>query len=268
MTERYVAILGAASSVKSGAPSIWPPPAPPKHFDRSQLPSNLRPSTLNRPSEDGDGEEETDGQHDVPRENRISQPCGGGSGGGSGSSRDGHNHANRAPRHGGPSSHGEGNKELSQTAVVPEEVDKTTEDMPPGSVNADGSMIGSGEPIAAVMDDVELVGEAMRETTISERTDAVEEGYTTEAIGTAHHVKAVDETGSNMAYGLESSNAVERYQEPMVIEFSIPASDGAPRSGHKRVRTNSGPTQNDYIRPYAKRPVTFYGEPFVFLLYY
>lgn len=42
----------------SGGTGMWPPPAPPQHFDRSALPANLRPSSLPRPGQTSDSQDD------------------------------------------------------------------------------------------------------------------------------------------------------------------------------------------------------------------
>lgn len=216
-------MLGLRSS-NVRPPLQWPPPDAPQYLDHSQLPANLRPSTIEQEEPDqqerasGDGSQETtDGQH---KEQKRELPDG---------SRSEMSDVSKGSKHLKPN---EASGPLIRTQHVTsnEPANKKHEQEEGGGANVSPKREPQSESLE-------------KQETLPCKVEAV----------VAEKGSPAQELGSNHP---EQNMVIEFSMPPMELSTVT-------RAGHKRARVSSGSTSNDYIRPNTKQMVTshFYGPP-------
>jgi hypothetical protein len=246
---------------------MWPPPAPPQRFDRSELPANLRPSNLPRPSDwqrSEGGREGTDDADAAPA-------------------------ASQRPRS------GDAGDELRSDDLVAGVQRSSSRDQNESKLTSDDERPGTAPPgdgvsnKAARRSSVEPATPGTEDVSSPTRSASVREGGgdLTDQVGqcpadveaarqvrSAEFHTATDVTPSEtdlIRSVRENPDEYRGYEEPMVIEFIRTGARDVSlvRAGHKRARANSGSSQTEIIKQsYVRQPVTFYGRYFkqVFVL--
>lgn len=284
---------------------MWPPPAPSEYVNRTQLPANLRPSSVAfQHSDKGDGDKDGGDDDDVrevtrPVEDAESQLMRRRSTGSEAcpsstvragtddvvtSERDSQRHDGREVQHNAETvaqrerrqsdlSH---DKDAGSSQQLKRSSSDAADDLEPGMQVKRLPDTGSRDESTPVTSDS------------SQSVMDVDRSAAGDAAMRHDHVHRSDEPSTSTVSRDETEAQRDRQvptvpprlmvpsDEPMVIEFSAGSGAGGSasdddisvRAGHKRARINSGTVHNDVIRQsFVKRPVTFYGNFAVFLLH-
>jgi len=282
------------AGVRSTTSSVWPPPAPPEYVDRTQLPANLRPSSVAFQHRDKDDDDDDDvsevtrptdeaetqlmrrrstgseaclpstvraGTDDVLTSERDSQRHDG---------REFHHSSETVPRQERRQSDLSHDKDAGSSQQLKRSSSYAADDLEPG-------MQVKRLPDAGGRDESRPVTSDSSQPVMDVGSSAAGEAHvhgsdvpSTSAISRDDTEPQTDRQMPTMPPRLMMPS-----DEPMVIEFSSGSGasgsasddDVSVRAGHKRARINSGTVHNDVIKQsFVKRPVTFYGNFAVFLL--
>lgn len=272
--------------------SVWPPPAPPEYVDRSQLPTNLRPSSLTFQRRDEDDKDISDDVHDVdgPTDTAVAplmRQRSSGSEAGAASTARAHTDHSQTSERDSEQSHASAeadvqlkrqHSDLSHDKVPPPHQLKRSSSDTPGEREPDVQ--------AKRLSNIAIGDERSQPVTSTGRSPAVidadepatrhqsEHVSESPVVSTAVSQEKTESHGQTDRHADQVAAVPPRFMQkaasddPMVIEFSAArcTSDSTTdnvsvRAGHKRARINSDTVHNDVIRQsFVRQPVTFYGN--------
>lgn len=226
-------VLLVAGAKSSSGSSMWPPPAPLHPVDRSQLPANLRPSSLPRPR-DADDEDSDRARNDQPRQML-----------------------------------GDSDARPQRSGIDGHDKDHQMGERSPGAVThatIDGGVRGGSAEDTSMKTDSSAGETHPTESVIVSRADETTKLSETQQIDERVPVCSVSLSDESGAHESSVCTFEKDFEEPMVIEFTGAGCGDTTvvRAGHKRARINSATSSSDVIKhSHVQQPVTFYGSCFL-----